>query len=49
MVCGTSCRIFSTPGNWVLGLIVENIWSFAGDSDAADVNMFSAQVAVNYK
>ena len=46
---GPAAVFFSTPGNWVLGLIVENIWSFAGDSDVADVNMFSAQVAVNYK
>ena len=33
----------------MLGLIAENIWSFAGDSDALDVNVFSAQVAINYK
>ena len=46
---GPAAVIFVTPGKWVLGAIVQNIWSFAGDSDAADVNVFSAQVAVNYK
>jgi len=46
---GPAAVMFTTPGNWVLGLIVENVWSFAGDSDAGDVNVFSAQVAVNYR
>lgn len=46
---GPAAVMFATPGNWVLGAIAQNIWSFAGDSDAADVNVFSAQVAVNYK
>jgi len=46
---GPAAVIFATPGKWVLGAIAQNIWSFAGDSDAADVNVFSAQVAVNYK
>ncbi|MEA3301695.1 MAG: neuromedin U [Pseudomonadota bacterium] len=46
---GPAAVFFSSPGNWVLGVVVENIWSFAGDSDAADVNVFSAQIAVNYK
>ena len=40
---------FTTPGNWVIGMIAQNIWSFAGDSEAADVNVFSTQLAVNYK
>ena len=30
-------------------MIAQNIWSFAGDSEAADVNVFSTQLAVNYK
>ena len=46
---GPAAVFFTTPGNWVIGMIVENIWSFAGDSDAGDVNVFSAQIAVNYK
>ena len=44
---GPAAVMFATPGNWVIGLIVENIWSFAGDSDAGDVNVFSGQVAAN--
>jgi hypothetical protein len=46
---GPAAVMFTTPGNWVLGMIIENVWSFAGDSDAGDVNVFSAQVAVNYR
>lgn len=37
-----------TP-KWFLGLITQNVWSFAGNSDAADVNSFSLQYTVNYK
>ena len=46
---GPAAVMFTHTGNWVLGAIAQNIWSFAGDSDAADVNVFSAQIAVNYK
>ena len=30
-------------------MIAQNIWSFTGDSDAADVNVFSAQIGANYR
>lgn len=46
---GPAVVIFTSTGNWILGAIAQNIWSFAGDSDVADVNVFSAQVSVNYK
>jgi len=46
---GPAVVMFSSPGNWVLGMIAQNIWSFTGDSDAADVNVFSAQIGVNYR
>lgn len=46
---GPAAVMFTTRGNWAIGLIMENIWSFAGDSDAPDVNVFSAQLAINYK
>ncbi|MFC1821987.1 transporter [Thermodesulfobacteriota bacterium] len=36
------------PGNWVVGALAFNLWSFAGDDDAADVNAFSFQYFVNY-
>ena len=46
---GPAVVAFAPVGNWVLGGIMQNIWSFAGDSDAADVNVFSAQLAINYR
>ncbi len=36
------------PGNWVAGVLVQNVWSFAGDSDAAAVNKLLFQYFVNY-
>ena len=33
---------------WVFGALVQNIWSFAGDSDRDDVNQFLFQYFVNY-
>lgn len=35
-------------GPWVYGALVNNIWSFAGDSDRTDVNMMMIQPFVNY-
>ena len=46
---GPALVAFAPVGNWVLGGILQNIWSVAGDDDAADVNVFSAQLTVNYK
>jgi hypothetical protein len=46
---GPAAVAFAPVGNWVLGGILQNIWSVSGDSDAADVNVFSAQLAINYK
>lgn len=36
------------PGKWVLGVLAQNVWSFAGDSNAPDVNKFVFQYFVNY-
>jgi hypothetical protein len=36
------------PGNWVVGALAFNIWSFAGDDDARNVNQFSFQYFINY-
>jgi hypothetical protein len=33
---------------WVLGALINNIWSFAGDSDRPDVNQMLIQPFVNY-
>jgi hypothetical protein len=35
-------------GPWVMGALLNNIWSFAGDSDRAKVNQMSFQPFVNY-
>ena len=35
-------------GPWVAGVLVNNIWSFAGASNRADVNRFLMQPFVNY-
>ena len=35
-------------GSWVIGAVVQNVWSFVGNSDRADVNQFLAQYFVNY-
>lgn len=35
-------------GPWVAGALVQNIWSFAGDSDTSDVNQLLVQYFVNY-
>ena len=36
------------PSPWVIGFLVQNIWSFAGDSDREDVNFLFSQVFANY-
>jgi hypothetical protein len=35
-------------GPWVFGVLAQNIWSFAGDSDRDDVNQFLLNPFVNY-
>jgi hypothetical protein len=36
------------PGKWVVGVLAQNVWSFAGDSNASDVNKFLFQYFINY-
>jgi hypothetical protein len=45
---GPSAAVISKPGRWVTGLLVTNIWSFAGDSDRQDLNLFFLRPFVNY-
>lgn len=45
---GPSFVALTTPGPWVIGALVSNIWDYAGDSDGADVNFFTFQYFVNY-
>jgi len=45
---GPSVVALAMPSNWVIGVLVSNVWSFAGDEDAADVNSFLLQPIINY-
>mgnify|MGYP001816649694 FL=1 len=48
---GPSAVLFYGTGNWTLGAVVSNVWSFAsssGSKDREDVNFFFAQWFVNY-
>ena len=45
---GPTAVALTMPGKWVLGVLAQNVWSFAGDSDAADVNKFLFQYFINY-
>ena len=45
---GITAVALSMPGKWVIGALAQNVWSFAGDSDAPDVNNFLFQYFINY-
>ncbi len=45
---GASVVALATPGPWVVGGLVNNVWSFAGSSDAADVSFLTFQPFINY-
>lgn len=45
---GPSLAIVSIPDPWVVGALVRNLWSFAGDSDRNRVNLFLLQPFFNY-
>ena len=45
---GPSIVALVMPGQWVVGALVNNVWSFAGDEDAPDVNAFLLQPFINY-
>lgn len=45
---GPAFIALTMPGNWVTGFLIQNVWSFAGESDAADVNKFLFQYFINY-
>lgn len=45
---GPSAVVLTMPTPWVLGVLVRQLWSFAGDSDRNDVSQFLTQVFVNY-
>ena len=45
---GPSIVILTMPGSWVLGALVSNVWSVAGEDERADVNSFLLQYFINY-
>lgn len=45
---GPALVALTMPGNWVTGVLIQNTWSFAGESDADDVNKFLFQYFINY-
>ena len=45
---GPTAVALTVHGPWVLGALVNNVWSFAGDSDRRDVNQMLRQPFVNY-
>jgi hypothetical protein len=45
---GPSVVVLTVTGNWVAGMLANNIWSIAGDSDREDLNQFLFQYFINY-
>jgi hypothetical protein len=45
---GLSGLGLTIKGPWVIGALVSNLWSYAGDDDRGDVNSFLLQYFVNY-
>ena len=45
---GPSVIVLTMPGKWVIGGLVNNLWSIAGDSDRNDVNAFLFQYFINH-
>jgi hypothetical protein len=45
---GPTVVVLAQPGKWTLGGLVNNVWSFAGQSSRPDVNQMSFQYFINY-
>ncbi len=45
---GLSVVMLTMPGSWVVGGLISNVWSYAGDDDREDVNSLLFQYFVNY-
>lgn len=45
---GPEFALVAMPGNWVLGFLANNIWSFAGDANRPAVNQFFLQYQISY-
>ncbi len=45
---GPAAVVLAMPGNWVLGILAQNLWSFAGSDRANDINKLTVQYFLNY-
>jgi hypothetical protein len=45
---GPTVVVLAQPGKWTLGALVNNVWSFAGQSSRPDVNQMLFQYFINY-
>ena len=45
---GPAAVVLTQPGPWVIGSLVRQLWSFAGDGDRQDVSQLLIQPFVNY-
>jgi hypothetical protein len=45
---GPGLVVLTHPGKWTLGILVNNVWSFAGQSGRKDVNQMLFQYFINY-
>lgn len=45
---GPGVVALTMPGKWVIGGLVNNLWSYAGKSEREDVNLMTVQPFVNY-
>lgn len=45
---GPGAVLVAKPGHWVFGVLANQIWSFAGDSDRKSVNLTTIQPFINY-
>jgi hypothetical protein len=44
---GPSVLLLTMPGKWVVGLLAQNVWDFAGSGDT-DVNKLTLQPILNF-
>ena len=45
---GPAALLLSMPGNWVVGLLAQNMWDFASESGEPDINKALFQPIINY-
>jgi hypothetical protein len=45
---GPGVVLLTTPGHWVIGMLINNVWSVAGSGSRPDVNQMLLQWFVNY-